>query len=985
MADQRQCNWWGRIRYICNVAAIVGVSLFVLACSDNAPKQGDTDLLTGEYIRGEGTSSSRGDTAGTDSSGSSSSDSTKNSTAGESAPSTDNRTGSTSSPGIDAPSVALVGGFSIAIAEIDRTDNEAIVHFVISKVDASGAKVQHLVFALGDDHDNWYEETLTLDLGGAPEDVVSNTPIGFSYVESVSIRIPAQAPVRTIQFSGGAPVAIEDVRFAAFDVSGRPENATIDMGDVAFEEAYLTVVADQLVEASTGWRLRLNIANVEYNSRGLDFSFGVQMQDGGMRWRPEGIWTDEVPGSGNTTRLPKIWSISDAVDGTIPANVLLYFHVPSSSEDRFVVLPLTYQHFPLLPERIVFGCTSNIWTGRSICEPEEADGLYVMTAEGSFRTRIATKAEHADWAPDGISLFTSSGYVMNGDGQDRIQRLDGWVEYLAYSWDGQWIAYSDREGLQIMRPDGSERREFYTHRIKYPMTWSPDGTRIVYGQYICGQCPLQLYEVVVDGPGKEQPVDLSLGQTDPAFSPDGTKMAFVIKSGNPRITTGAPHDRFTLMVRNTDGSGETELVHGRRPAWSPDSTRIAFNWENAIFVINVDGSNLRRLGPGQNPSWAPPLELTADGLLAVVSPMSDQSASAPTREPSALLWRLPVDNITTNPLIVVDGVVYFGSGGGPDSHVNAVDATTGELLWRFDTDQSVYGAPTVADGVVYVGSDDNYFYALDSSTGNLVWRAYQDGEESFPVVPDGVVYVSPGDGYPYALDASTGELLWQTDTDADAWVWFTQHLMVVDGLVYIGSRGEGLHALDASTGKLIRRYGPSSEWERERERGPLAFAGGVFYAVSGVSDNVILAIDARTGVELWRYEATDYPYNPMLTDGVLYVVDNGSSIATQARSVYPGPYYLYAIEASTGGLLWQHEAEDFLDPILTVADGVIYGFSFGDSLDHLYALEASTGGLLWRYEIDLPDNADAAPAVADGVVYFGTDDYLYALSISTNN
>jgi outer membrane protein assembly factor BamB len=58
-----------------------------------------------------------------------------------------------------------------------------------------------------------------------------------------------------------------------------------------------------------------------------------------------------------------------------------------------------------------------------------------------------------------------------------------------------------------------------------------------------------------------------------------------------------------------------------------------------------------------------------------------------------------------------------------------------------------------------------------------------------------------------------------------------------------------------------------------------------------------------------------------------------------------------------------------------VADGVVYV----DSYDNLYALNARTGAKLWTI-----GGIYSEPAVANGVVYVGSDDYnVYALNART--
>ena len=112
-----------------------------------------------------------------------------------------------------------------------------------------------------------------------------------------------------------------------------------------------------------------------------------------------------------------------------------------------------------------------------------------------------------------------------------------------------------------------------------------------------------LSSVRPDGTGVE-PITLKNSfDTQPAVSPDGTRIAFIRAR--------------TIFVCNADGTGETRLHRGYRPRWSPDGKSLVFigdvnDWQNDVYFINVDGTDARRIslpGPvGENLSsvdWSP--------------------------------------------------------------------------------------------------------------------------------------------------------------------------------------------------------------------------------------------------------------------------------------------------------------------------------------------------------------------------------------------
>lgn len=258
---------------------------------------------------------------------------------------------------------------------------------------------------------------------------------------------------------------------------------------------------------------------------------------------------------------------------------------------------------------------------------------------------------------------------------------------------------------------------------------------------------------------------------------------------------------------------------------------------------------------------------------------------------------------------VANGIVYFG--GQHDDKLYAFDVETGAKIWEFSGMGSMYScSPVVYEGLVYAKGNTKLF-ALDALSGTKIWEFGLSGCGA-PAIWNDILYVGSGDGVLYALEAATGREIWRSVGSAR---WFTTPL-IAEGLVFTCPSENAIRALNLTTGSLEweTQLSPQREDQISKlETGAKAYAEGLLYVSiwNGTDEKGgVLALEASSGAQLWHFQMEDIgAYTPIVANGVVYVT------GWQSKK-------LYALDARTGGLLW----DSYLGQsgVLILASGTLY-------------------------------------------------------------
>jgi alcohol dehydrogenase (cytochrome c) len=199
-----------------------------------------------------------------------------------------------------------------------------------------------------------------------------------------------------------------------------------------------------------------------------------------------------------------------------------------------------------------------------------------------------------------------------------------------------------------------------------------------------------------------------------------------------------------------------------------------------------------------------------------------------------------------------------------------------------------------------------------------------------------------------------------------------QHPEAGDWLMYRRTYdGSGFSPLKqitaANIGKLSLAWAVNTDFVEAHETTPIVNHGRMFVTTP---QNNVIAYNAKTGVELWRY-AKKYP------EGLFQLHPTNRGVALYGDRVYMATTdcALVALDAATGKEVWDVPIDDWktgcystLAP-LAARGKILVGYSGGEFgvRGSLSAIDAETGKRIWRtYTVPTPNERGGATWRGDG-------------------
>jgi dipeptidyl aminopeptidase/acylaminoacyl peptidase len=214
--------------------------------------------------------------------------------------------------------------------------------------------------------------------------------------------------------------------------------------------------------------------------------------------------------------------------------------------------------------------------------------------------------------------------------------------------------------------------------------------------------------------GRRRVLRFKRGAVDPAWSPDGRRLAFVAPGA------GGAGDVF---VADADGTHRgritrSDRVAERSPSWSPDGRHLIVERGGRLVIVRADGGGERRIGSGLEPVWSPGGRRIAftDGDNVYLVSTKGGRARAVTSAPGA----------QTAPAWAPDGLrlAYVSNETGAFD-IYVLDLRSG-VITALTADPAVDGSPA------FTNNGRSVVFTSNRSGAELLWRSPAAGPTAGP-------------------------------------------------------------------------------------------------------------------------------------------------------------------------------------------------------------------------------------------------------------
>jgi len=331
------------------------------------------------------------------------------------------------------------------------------------------------------------------------------------------------------------------------------------------------------------------------------------------------------------------------------------------------------------------------------------------------------------------------------------------------------------------------------------------------------------------------------------------------------------------------------------------------------------------------------------------------------------LWKANTTgtNYEESAVVYFDGIAYISScsthGNGHDK-LFAIDTTNGDILWDVFIGPGYVG-PVIDNDRIYIGTSSHgydptneYIYCINRSDGTVIWSRdiYGGIPESIQYDNDKIYFTSD---VIYALDKEDGAINWTYQMDAFS----VTKPILKNNAFFTATSGGTMYKVDIDDGSSIWSVSLSDfSWDNSITADG---KGHIFLAL--YADGTINSYDEYTGELLWTYYLHDrsLSFNAYY-DNVLFISDMSG--------------YVYALNSSTGILIWEKKVGDTFDiSSPSISGGLLFIGTRDFEQGSFFALDVRNGDILWKYIIGAC--VTAPPSVADGMMLCGTDDWdMYA-------